>query len=221
MPALPTVAALKTTVNWGVEGDTSAQTVHYFTFTGGASAADLSTFAAAAVSEGATHFEAICSDSVGMLSTTARDLTSDMGNEATAGSPWVGTRGTALLPPSAAATVRHFIARHYRGGQPRTSLPCGVSADVALTGFWADAFVTAVETAWGAWTAALIGSTYGSLTISNLVNVSYYKGFTPFTEPSGRVRNRPTLRAVPVVDTITGHTVNKVIGSQRRRNRDA
>ena len=216
MPALPVVPAVKLTVNWGVEGDVNAQTVHYFGPAGGEGSGTLATFAALAVSEGETQFASICSDSVGMLSATARDLSSDMGNEATAGSPWVGTRGTALLPPSAAATVRHFIQRHYRGGQPRTSLPCGVSGDVALTGFWSADFVTAVETAWGAWIAALNGGGIGALE-----NVSYYHGFTPFTEPSGRVRNRPNLRGTPVVDTITGHTVNKIIGSQRRRNRDA
>lgn len=216
MPPLPSVDVCKLTINWGVEGDTLAQTVHYFGPSSGGSSGTLSGFAALAVSEGDTAFASICSDSVGMLSATARDLSSDMGNEATAGAPWVGTRGTALLPPAAAATVRHFIPRHYRGGQPRTSLPCGVSGDVALTGFWSDAFVAAVEAAWGTWIAALNGSGLG-----DLQNVSYYKGFTPFTEPSGRVRNRPNLRAAPVVDTISGHTVNKIIGSQRRRNRDA
>lgn len=223
MPALPNPPSpvVKLNVNWGIEADTLAQTVHYWGCSAAPSATDLATFAAAAVSHGETRFQALANDSVGMLGATARDISNDMGNEGTGGTPWVGTRGTALTPPAAAAVVSHSISRHYRGGHPRTYLPLGVSGDIALTGLWADAFVAAVDVAWGDWVADLNAATYGSLDIGQLINVSYYKGFTPFTEPSGRVRNRPNLRAVPVIDIITGHVTRKNIGSQRRRNRDA
>lgn len=222
MPALPVVNAIKLNVSWGVEADVLAQTIHFFTFSGGASTADLSSFAAAAVSHGDTRFAALCSDQVGMLSATARDLSSAMGNEATAGAPWVGTRGTALVPPAAAAVVSHSIARHYRGGHPRTYLPVGVSADITNSGIWSTGFVAAVEAGWGGWTSDLLGSSFGGLTINQIVNVSY---FGPpnrvITGSGGRVRTVSTVRAVPIVDTITGHTVRGNIGSQRRRNRDA
>jgi hypothetical protein len=223
MPALPDPPSpvIKLNVHWGVEGDISAQTVHYVGFTGAASAGDLATMAIEVVFAGDAEFNALASNYDGMLACVARDITTDMGAEATAGTPWVGTRGTELLPPSAAALVNHSISRHYRGGRPRTYLPLGVSSDVATTGFWSTGFVDAVDSAWGVWVSAFTHTSFGSINVGSLLNVSYYKGFTPFTEPSGRVRNRPNLRAVPVLDDITGHTTSRVIGSQRRRNRDA
>lgn len=219
----PPSPVVKVNINWGVEGDTLAQTIHYWQVSGSRTAADLSVMAMEVVATGDAHFAALCSDSVGMVSATVRDITSDMGAESTGGTPWVGTRGTALLPPSACAVVRHSIARHYRGGQPRTYLPVGVSGDVALTGLWADAFVTAVDSGWGAFADAISGNTFGAMDTGAIVNLSYYTGpnrviISPTT---GRSRNVSTRRAVPLIDTITGHTTAKNIGSQRRRNRDA
>lgn len=223
MPALPNVPnVLKLNVNWGVEGDTVAETIHYFQYSSGApSAADLSTFANDAVLNGATQFQGLANDHVGMNAATARDLSSAMGNEATAGTPWIGTRGTALTPPSAAVVVSHSISRHYRGGHPRTYLPLGVSGDVTSGGVWAGALVTAVDTAWGAWVTSLVG-TFGSLVVTKLVNVSFYgPPNRTITGSTGRVRTVSTVRATPLVDTVTGHVTRALIGSQRRRNRDA
>jgi hypothetical protein len=215
---------IKLNVNWGVEGDSMAQTIHFWSYTGGApGAGDLTNFANQAVTSGMSAFQALCNDQVGMLGATARDLSSEMGVEVTAGTPWVGTRGAALTPPGAALVISHVIARHYRGGKPRSYLPLGVGGDIATTGFWTDALVAAADSKWGEWTSDIIGgSPYGGLTITNIVNVSYYGppnrtiGALP-----GRVRTVSTRRDVPIVDTITGHVARKVIGSQRRRNRDA
>jgi hypothetical protein len=220
MPALPSPGAvLKLNVNWAIEGDTLGETVHYFSYSGGApSAGSLSTFANTAVSDGLTQFQALCSDSVGMLSATARDLSSSMGNEATAGTPWVGTRGTALTAPGAAVVVSHSISRHYRGGHPRTYLPLGVAGDITVAGHWSSALTAAADTAWGAWVAALIGVSG----VTNLVNVSYYgPPNRTITSSTGRVRTVSTVRGAPIVDPVTGHVARSNIGSQRRRNRDA
>ncbi len=223
MPALPSPGPIvKLNVNWGIEGDALGETVHYFRYSSGApSAADLSTFATDAVSTGLTQFQALCNNYVGMLAATARDLGSAMGNEATAGTPWVGTRGTALTPPAAAMVVSHSISRHYRGGHPRTYLPLGDAADIATTGFWTAGLVSAADTAWGNWANGLL-STFGSLVTTNIVNVSYYGPPNRIiTGSTGRVRTVSTMRVTPLVDNITGHAARKQIGSQRRRNRDA
>src|ERR1700688_4429142 len=100
MPPLPSPGAvIKLTVDWGVEADALAQTIHYFSYSGGAPrAGTLTTICVDAVSNGATNFAALANDSVGMTGATARDLSGTMGNEASGGTPWVGTRGTALTP---------------------------------------------------------------------------------------------------------------------------
>jgi len=127
MPALPNPPSpvVKLSVKWGVDADVLAMTVHYFKFSGSASSADLSSFASGAVAQGDIQFGALAANSVGMLSAIARDITTDMGNEVEAGTPWNGTAGTDLLSPGTAVLVNHSIARHYRGGHPRTYL-CGV-----------------------------------------------------------------------------------------------
>lgn len=220
MPALPSPGAvIKLNVNWAIEGDALGETVHFWSYGGGApSAGALSTFANTAVANGLTQFQALCNDQVGMIGATARDLSSAMGNEASAGTPWVGTRGTALTPPAAAVVVAHSISRHYRGGHPRTYLPLGVSGDINVSGRWATALTTAVQTAWGAWVASLIGVSG----VTNIVNVSYYgPPNRTITSSTGRVRTVSTVRGTPIVDAITGHVTRSNIGSQRRRNRDA
>lgn len=223
MPPLPSVSdVIKSTIDWAVDGDTMGQTVHYWRYSGGApSAGDLSSFAAALVSNGETEFQALANDHVGMSFATARDLSSDMGNEATAGTPWLGTRGSALTAPGAAVVVSHSIARHYRGGHPRTYLPLGVSGDIQTTGLWGTAFTGDVDTAWGAWVADMT-TTFGALTIVALVNVSFYgPPNRMITGSTGRVRTVSTARSAAIVDTITGHVTRTPIGSQRRRNRDS
>jgi len=137
MPALPSPGPIvKLNINWGVDGDSMAETIHYYRYSSGPpSAGDLSTMAGIVVGDGMDFFQSLCNDQVGMLACTARDLSSAMGNEATAGAPWTGTRGTALTPPGAAMVISHSISRHYRGGHPRSYLPLGVSGDIATTGF--------------------------------------------------------------------------------------
>lgn len=223
MATLPTVSnVLKVVLDWNVEGDSMGQTVHHFGYTGAApSAANCATMAASAVSTAETAFQGLVGNSVGVGMARVTDLSSMSGGDATGGTSWVGTRGTSLLAPGTAAVVRHSIARRYRGGKPRTYLPAGISSDVATTGFWTNTFIGALDTAWGSWVSAMEGAGAG-VTITNLVNVSYYSGYTLGPAGPGGYRKKiPTPRGTPLVDQVLGHTVNKVIGSQRRRNRDA
>lgn len=226
MPALPSPGAIvQTNLSWMVEGDTAAITRHFWSYTGGApSAADVSTLAAEVTSAAVGLFGALLNAASTIGATTARDLSSDMGNEATAGTPGAGTRAGDRLSPGTAAVVSHSISRHYRGGHPRTYLPLGSGPDIAVAGTWETAFVFDVDSAWGAFVAAVIGnSPYGGLTITNLVNVAFYgPPNVIITNPvTGRARTVSTVRSTPVVDPITGHVTRTLIGSQRRRNRDA
>lgn len=223
MPALPVVPqVLKFRINWGVDGDTLAETIHYFHYTGGPpSPANCATMAATAVSAGDSQFAAYCATTTGMNNCEVTDLTSATSSQGVGGSPWVGTEGSERLSPGTAVLVNHLISRRYRGGKPRSYLPLGTASDVDTTGLWKSASAGNFETQWGAWVAAIKAGGAGCV-IDNIVNVSYYHGFTVVTSPTtGRSRNVPTLRAAPLVDVINGHTVPLQIASQRRRNRDA
>lgn len=224
MPELPSPGeVLKVNLHWGIEGDSKAQTVHYFRYSGAAGAGDVESFAAALLSDGESSFQSLCGNYTGMVSAMVTDLESTSGVQVTGGTPWMGTRGTSLVPPGAATVVSHSIARRYRGGKPRSYLPLGISTDIATTGLWSTAFAETADGAWGGWIASLT-TTYGALSVNALVNVSYYSGYewvNRGTSGAPKWVRVPTVRATPVVDAITGHTVNRVIGTQKRRNREA
>lgn len=126
-----------------------------------------------------------------------------------------GNRG----PAQACVNINWAIARRYRGGKPKTFLP-GATGTTTDDGPSAAAITAAGVLAGhlsGSSGGTIVGATFGALTVTHLVNVSYYSGFTNYTKVSGREASRPTLRVAPVVDTITGGTAQTQWGTQRRR----
>lgn len=224
MPALPNVPqVVKCNLFWKVYGDAAAQTVLYFTYTGGApSAANCSSTASGIVSAAETHFQSLTATTVvGMDEAMITDLSSATGGQGTGGTPWVGSRSGSPLPPATAVLVNHQINRRYRGGKPRSYLPLGTSADTASTGEWSSGFVSSVDTAWGAFISDVLALSAG-ISFTQFSNVSYYSGFTVVTNPTtGRARNVAKVRTVPIVDHVVSHTTNIKISSQRRRNRNS
>lgn len=219
LPVVPNV--IKVSLNWNIEADPMGMTVHHFSYTGGPpSAANCATMASSITASAQSAFASVTSTHVGVQSARVTDLSSMSGGDATAGTPWLGTRTGGLLPPGVAAVIAHSIARRYRGGKPRSYMPFGVATDPATTGFWLSASVTAFDNAWGAWVSDVEGNGAGCV-ITNLVNVSYYSGYTLGPAGPGGYRKKiPTPRAVPIVDPVLGHTTSVLFGSQRRRNRN-
>jgi hypothetical protein len=223
MPPLANVpGVLKVRLTWEVDGDTTAETIHHVSYTGGPpTSAQCVTMANSILTACNSDFVALMSDDTLVESVQITDLTSATAGQGTStGSGTVGTRGTALLSPGTAALVNHSISRRYRGGKPRTYFPFGVSGDVTTVGVWSGAFITAVNAAYATWQSAVVGSGAGC-TLTGFVNVSYYSGFTAVKESSGRYRNVPNPRSTPLVDPFTGSALATHIGSQRRRNRKA
>jgi hypothetical protein len=131
-----------------------------------------------------------------------------------------GTRSGSILPVGVCVVLNKEIARRYRGGKPRQYLPYGTDSDLSGASRFTSAFTSDLVTAWDGFQGTLSGTAVGPATITNEVNVSYYDGFTVVTNPStGRARNKPTLRATPLVDSVLEYSASEVPGSQRRRNR--
>lgn len=224
MPALPNVpGVLKFRVTWNVEGDSSAETIHYVTYTGGPpSSAQCVTMGNAFVAAVNSTALAVMSDSSSCGNCQVTDLASSTGGQGTSTTAGtVGTRGTALLPAGAAVLVNHQIARRYRGGKPRSYMPWGISSDLQTTGLWTTGAVTAFNAAWAALVAAVLAGGSGC-TLTAFANVSYYSGFTARENMgTGRWRNVPNVRATALVNAFSGSSVSTHVGSQRRRNRKA
>jgi hypothetical protein len=146
------------------------------------------------------------------------DLSSSSGGQGAYYHVHNGVLTGAPLPADAAMVASMKIGRRYRGGKPRTYFPLGDSTEVLDAQHWSSAFVGNIQTSLNTVAAAIPGMVSGGCNFTNLVNVSYYSGFTVVTSPTtGRARNVPKLRSVPLVDNVLGWTAENVIGSQRRR----
>lgn len=154
-----------------------------------------------------------------LTSIEAVDLTTPTSAIAVNTTAHVGTRAGAGIAGGQSVLFNYLVQRRYRGGKPRTYLAAGDAADILDAQSWTPAFVTACQNGWTAFTGALSTSPPSGSTITGLVNVSYYKGFTTVTGTTGRVKNVSTPRTTPLVDVINGFTTDPKFGTQRRRSR--
>lgn len=220
LPAVPNVIKFQMLCTNSTSGHHIVNNFHY-AYTGGApSIADLNSAATALFN----FFAAMAPDfatTTSVISCTAIDLNSSTGNEVTyTPAAVVGTAPTPVMDAANAGVINWKIARRYRGGKPKTfigGLGGGLIQDVIHLNA---SFTTTLQTFATALLTTGSGGmlkTFGGLTLTNMVNVSYYSGFTNYTKPNGREASRPTLRAAPVVDVISNYVVNPVFGQQRRR----
>jgi hypothetical protein len=230
MPALPDVpGVLKVSLHWAIEGDPMADTILHFHYTGGVpSFDDVAGVASVVDGQVSATLAPEYQSGIQFLGCEVRDLSSPMGQRTETSVTTPGTRAGTRLAPGTCALSNYGISRTYRGGKPRSYWPFGVSADVAATGFWADAFVTEYQVAVETFFDGVIGS-YSSITVDYQVQVSYYgPPNRVLTNPStGRARTVSTRRdapggtGAPIVDRVASRTSSKIISSQRRRNRNA
>lgn len=149
-----------------------------------------------------TKFMPNINSSYGSVVVECTDLSSEVGEFASAAVTGSGGVPGTDIPQSACAVVSWKIGRHYRGGHPRTYVgPLGGSAISTPT-------------------------TLSSIILANLVTAAtdFRAGVAAMTiggEPQQlvalhRVRNGAPLNPV-LMDRITGNTVDSRIDSQRRR----
>lgn len=224
MPALPHVPnVIQAIVNFAsLDGHHNAiNKLHYAYGAGTPTAADLSSFAAdiGNAYTGGFTTSTYASPKWTLTTVNTLDLATAIGNAGSHNVNVVGA-GTSALPASVAGLINWHIARHYRGGKPKTFVP-GL-APVAITD--EEVMAAGAVTQLNILAANLINGSnlgsppvFGSFGVVGLVNVSYYSGFTNFTKPSGRESSRPTVRAVAVVDTIQSGAASPRYSTQRRR----
>jgi len=226
MPAYPPVPnVLRVDLHWAIGGDPLADTRLHFKYSGGPPAvADVTAFATDSNSAAVAQLVALLAADRSFLGTKVTDLSSDTGAQGEVAVSDPGTLTGTGLAPGSSALVNYPIDRRYRGGKPRSYFPFGDNTKLATTGLWLATWVTDFENAVNAYINLMNGKSSGSTSITTLVNVSYYKGFTSVQNPvTMRWRNIPTLRATPVVDDVAPSSAlgSVVVGSQRRRNRAA
>jgi len=222
MPARPPVpGVIRTALHWQVGLDNAAETISYWAYTGPAPTglqliAMATEFNALQVAEWPIYL----SPGVIYLGIDIADLSSLLGEAGGAGAAVVGTRATTPNAADVCALLNYTIARHYRGGKPRSYLPWLTNEDRSDENHWTSGAVTDVETGWSTVQAAMAAAApSAAIAVSGQVNVSYlgppnaYKGVAP-----GRITTHSTPRAAPIVDLLPSFRCNPILGSQRRRN---
>lgn len=219
MPPLPSPGnIIRLRFFWATSATNEFGSRIFLKYSGGPpTAGDLTTLCSNASAHYGAQLAAYTGTAVSLVTIEAIDLSSNTGAEGRWTGNIEGTRSGANLPDDVCTLLNFQIGRRYRGGKPKIFLPPGVAQDMFNNVSWTAGFISAVSSAWGTFMADVLADTYSSFTLTDNVNVSFYEGFTPFQEPSGRYRNIPKQRTNPLVDLITGHSVKAEIGSQRRR----
>lgn len=219
MPPLPSPGAvIRVALRVSDLASIDAGSSFHLSYSGGPpNSTDMNDLAAAVNAAYEANWLGVLHEDEALALTTCTDLSSATGAIGTDSTVRAGTLSGTQLPSSIAALVNHQINRRYRGGKPKTFMRAGVAESLDQSNQWEGSFVTSLLDAWQAFIAAIIATTGMSITITNIVNVSYYEGFTVFTTPGGRAKNLSTLRTTPVVNPIVDSTVPAKVGSQRRR----
>jgi hypothetical protein len=199
--------------------DTDVVTRFFYRYTGTApSPTDLNTFCAAVSAGWFADIIGMCYTTVTLVDCVAVDLSSPSGSQGAFSDPTAGTRTGTELPADASLVASYTFGRRYRGGHSRGYWPMGVAEDLDSPQDWSAAFTTDALTAVEGFFGTVDASGWSGAGTLSHVSVSYYLGFHVVTNPvTGRARNVPTLRSVPVVDAVTGYVARTRIGSQRRR----
>lgn len=216
-PPVPNV--LRIEVQQTIHGDQYAMNRFFQPYSGTApTSAELSIFANDVFQAWSANMYQLQSSDVGVDKVVVTDLTSPTAASGEAAGSGVGTRAGTNLQAATCAVLQFGVPRRYRGGHPRMYLAVGVTSDLGTGNSWDAAFISLVPTQWVNFLAGFELSPWGGATLGKQVNVSYFAGYENVTYPSGRIKAVPSFRPTPVVDTISAFSLNKQVGSQRRRN---
>jgi len=215
---LPDVPCVRVRLIYTPETGQVAGSRFYLSYSGSApTGANCTTLAGDVASAWNSHLASLVNESWTLVEVDVLDIATDSGFSGQWTGSDGGTRSGVVVPQQVATNVEFDIARRYRGGKPRMFFPPGVIADESSNAEWSNSYVTAVNSGFVAFFAAISALSIGSMGTLAPVNLSYYKGFTNITNSSGRERAVPTYRATALHDNITGVSTKPMMGSQRRR----
>lgn len=222
-PLVPQPNVFRVRQKFLVGADSGVKTAQHFAFTGPSpSNADCAAIAQSINGFAAAHLAPLLSTGNNLIGTEVADLSSLTAGFGEYDLATDGAISGAQVPAGTCALMSMKIARKYRGGKPRCYWPFGGAASLVNATGWTSAFVTLMEGNMAAYLAAVKSLYASGQTITNLVNVSYYSGFTVFPNPivpGRRSRNIPTPRTVAIApDIVTSFVFQQQCASQRRRN---
>lgn len=205
MPPLPPAGNICRCVYSGTYGGAKWANVFFVRYAPGPAAqADLNGLATGLRTAWNTNIKPLMVAAAQLTQTTCTDLVSNTGLTGVDNTAVVGTNvTTAPMPANVALVVSFKIARRYRGGHPRMYLTGQATGNTASNTNWTGTYAATVATNMEAWRVAVNALTFPSMSVIQLVNLSYYTGHI--------------LRPVPTFDTINAVSVHTRVDTQRRR----
>jgi hypothetical protein len=206
MPALlPVTNGLRIVFNGLLSGTPTATVMHARwggTVASPPTQADLDAIATYWRSAWAANFLLRQSSSDFLLGTvTVQDLSSNTGLMGSAAGSTAGSRAGLSLPANVAMVVSWRTALHFRGGHCRTYIPGMVQADQAGATSWATASIS-----------SMLGEATAFRTAVNAVTAGRLTSLCMLSRQSAGV-----VRPVPLLQDVTGETIDTRIDSMRRR----
>lgn len=202
---------LQNAAAWGVR--------FYSTYTGGEpTVANMLTLCEGVGTAWQANISAFQATSSALTAIDGVDLSSTDGAGNTADVDYAGEAAFNQLPNQVAAVAKFDIARRYRGGKPKMFVPAITTNAVLDESHFTGAFCDDLGAAMNSFNDNVKALFADSTTLTGIVNVSFYDGFTSVQNPvTLRWRNVPTYRAVALIDVVGGFTVDPVFGTQKRR----
>lgn len=217
-PPLPDTPCIRVRLTYNTVANADAGNRFYFSYAGSApTPANCTTLASDILAAFNTNCGPLLNSGFGLQEVDVLDIATESGASGQAIGTTSGGRSGAAVPIQVALGVEFGIARRYRGGKPRAYFPFGVESDMLNGKTWTTAFVNACQTDIPAFFSAVEALSVGAVGALAHVNLSYYKGFTNFTTPSGRERAVPKYRDAALHDLVESYAVKALMNSQRRR----
>jgi hypothetical protein len=222
MPPLPSVPGVaRVGFQFQIGSDLIGVVRWYCAFSGGPpDALDCTALATYIFNAAATDWQPLMGPSTSLTGVDFLDLTTPSSFNGVHTGSVVGSRATTPNGAAVAVLESCSISRRYRGGKPRSYYPFGTAEDLLTQQTWTAAAVIAFNAGIHNVEGSISGHLYNTTTLDGRVNVSYYAGFTPVTNPiTGRTKDVTKLRVGgPHVDVINSTAVSPKVASQRRRN---
>jgi hypothetical protein len=211
---------IRVTLHYTISADVNAVNRFFFKYAGAPPLSPaMETFAVSVANLYSVNLQEYSHPNVTLHLTEAVDLSSPTGGYGSSSAIHQGARAGGALPAGTCLLQHMTIGRRYRGGKPRIYWPFGSDTDLQDSQRWTNAFLTIMGTQLPTFFGQVIANPPPGNTLQQQCNVSYYSGFHTHEGSTGRVSNISDVRPVPLVDLVTGFSVDPRVGSQRRRSR--
>lgn len=218
LPVVPSCIQIKIVGNDG--GDNNITNGQYLTFSGSASATDLTTLMGIVVAGWSANLAPHHTTSYHLTQVKITDLSSKLGANVGETVSVAGTQTGNELTSGTSAVISRKESDQYRGGHSRVYLGGRNGNDLSDANTWSVAFQTAISAAWQAFINEIISAAPAAMgALKDVVVHRFGASALPPVHMDGyKVTKKSIPLNPPIIHPTTGYTTDPQVASQRRRN---